>query len=329
LPIEPGGAGGGGGGSGDPLILSPDGSRTASPPLGHSVEPPPSVAIVTSLPPTSEPAAPDAFPVGSKIAFVATPSGNPDLFLANNDGSQPQQLSFSQDADLDPSFSGDRRELVWSSNRGGIFAIYRMWVAGSRIVRLTFGTLPATQPSFSPDGQRIAFVRWTGRATSVISVIDRDGTGEVRLSPDGGQAFGVSWSPDGSQLAFGSSHVNTSIPILYRMGSHGGPLTPLTQANGANYPVGRSSWSPDGSQIAYATNIANHGLGITLMDTQGQNLRELTHANDSDPTWSPDGSQILFTRPVGGKSQLAKLAVPSGVVSPLSISTSDGGQPTW
>ena len=49
------------------------------------------------------------------------------------------------------------------------------------------------------------------------------------------------------------------------------------------------SWSPDGTRIAF-----NNGHAIKVMDSDGQNLIELTPIGRA-PAWSPDGTKIAFT----------------------------------
>lgn len=286
--------------------------------------------IVASLPPVVSPTPPASFAAGAKVALVSNVDGNFEIYLANADGTGRVRLTDDPGMDLYPDFTPDRREIVWCSNRAaGIFAIYRMWADGSHPLKLTTGNTQATQPAVSPDGSKIAFVRWTGPGTSVISVMNRDGSGEVRLTPDGGQAFGPTWSPDGSTLLFGSNHANPVAPILYRMPASGGTLTALTQANGADYPVGRAAWSPTANRIAYATNIANHGLGITLIDATGGNRLELTHTNDTDPVWSPDGTKVLFTSFATGTSQLATINPDGSALTALTAGSTSFAQPDW
>lgn len=319
---------GGGGGAGaaptsvptpvvtDPLVLTHT----------HVV---PTAIPTTSLPPTAEPPAPQGFATGTRLAFVAATTGNPEIYLANTDGTGRMQLTFDARNDLYPRLSADRREIVWSSDRGAaIFALYRMWTDGSHPVRVTFGSRPATQPAFSPDGLKIAFVRWTGAATSAISVINRDGTNEVRVSPDGGQAFGPGWSPDGAQLVFASNHADGVTPVLYRMPAGGGTLSAISHG-GTDFPTGGADWSPNGTRIAYATNVANHGLGITLIDPTGANRLELTHNNDTDPAWSHDGSKLLFTTLASGTSQLASVNADGSGLAVLTSGPAYAAQGSW
>ena len=67
--------------------------------------------------------------------------------------------------------------------------------------RITEGALDAHDPSWSPDGLRVAFTG-LGDVCSNIFVIDRDGTNIVQISHDPKLAcFHATWSPDGNWIA--------------------------------------------------------------------------------------------------------------------------------
>jgi TolB protein len=204
-----------------------------------------------------------------------------------------------------------------------------MWTDGTHVVRLTFGTLAATQPAFSPDGSKIAFVRWTGPGTSVIAVMNRDGSALTSLSPDGGQAFAPAWSPDGTKLVFGSSHATPNIPVLYTMTAAGGALTAITATNGAFYPVGKAAWSPAGTRIAYSSVQSNGAPTLTMINPDGSNRTTLSSSSDTDPVWSADGAQLLFTTLASGTSQLARIQADGTGRTTLTTGPATYAQSAW
>jgi TolB protein len=71
-----------------------------------------------------------------------------------------------------------------------------------------------------------------------------------------------------------------------------------------------ASWSPDGKQIVCSTADGN-GPGLFLMDASGENVKRLTHGNDSGAAFSPDGKTIAFTRYGRGGGQIMSIRVDS------------------
>ncbi|NMC54484.1 MAG: hypothetical protein GYA48_12700 [Chloroflexi bacterium] len=83
---------------------------------------------------------------------------------------------------------------------------------------------------------------------------------------------------------------------VYTMGPDGKDPVNLTNNGGDDTDP---AWSPDASQIAFVSNRENGEEGgqfIYVMDANGNNVRQLSHENDSNwPDWSNDGSRITYT----------------------------------
>ena len=119
---------------------------------------------------------------------------------------------------------------------GDIFAgdIYVMNGDGTAVTRITTTTEGASQPRWSPDGTRIAFVLKEGNSFSLY-VMDADGANTQRLAgnltvshsvePDLFDDF--AWSPDGTMIAFvgGGDSPNT----LFVVGADGSGLRKLVE----------------------------------------------------------------------------------------------------
>jgi TolB protein len=63
-------------------------------------------------------------PDGKRLAFVATSDGNPEIYVTNVDGTGLFRVTRNKQDDLDPQFSNDGRQILFSSNRNGKFALY-------------------------------------------------------------------------------------------------------------------------------------------------------------------------------------------------------------
>jgi hypothetical protein len=159
-------------------------------------------------------------------------------------------------------------------------------------------TLPiygsANPPSWSPDGQHLAFTVASGGLTQVF-VGDFNGSTLVNIrnvSGTSAAAFHLSWlpGPGGQKLVFLRGGQILAADINNIAGA-----TTLTFDRPS---IENPAWSPDGNTIAHTRQSGPGGVpGIYLMDASGGNIRPLTTtSSDTRPEWSPDGSKITFTR---------------------------------
>lgn len=139
-------------------------------------------------------------------------------------------------------------------------------------------------PSWSPDGRRIAFRSMpasagpTSRASS-IEVVNVDGSGRHRVSPKQ-DVEEPAWSPDGTLIAF---QLRGRIALV-RPDGLGFKVLPIHG--------GCPSWSPDSRRLAICGNDGE----IYTIGRDGKGRRRLTHAakTDSPGPWSRDGKQLSF-----------------------------------
>src|SRR5205809_212206 len=97
-------------------------------------------------------------PDGSRIAFVSTRDGQPEIYVMDADGTDVARLTNSPGVDGDPSFTADGQAVVFHSNRTGHRQIFVQAITGSDAIQLTQEPADNSQPSVSPDGESIAFV---------------------------------------------------------------------------------------------------------------------------------------------------------------------------
>ena len=182
-------------------------------------------------------------------------------------------------------------KIAFTSDRDGNSEIYLMNADGSGQTRLTNNSFSDDFPTWSPDGRTIAFLRQSGGVFS-INVMNADGT-NVRqittLSPVT-NIFGMSWSPDGTRIAFEENR------NIFTINADGSNRVNLTNGQNSNYGP---SWSPDGSRIAFAR-FRNYASSIHTMNADGSDVRQITPYCQSyfcsviSPDWSPDGGRIAF-----------------------------------
>lgn len=137
-------------------------------------------------------------------------------------------------------------------------------------------------PAVSPDGSTIAYLDGGGDHDNSLRLMDADGSHVRILLPDtgvmrGAVTGGLVWSPDGSQLAFGSGYTPDEIWVVNADGT--GLTRRIIHAKSP-------SWSPDGTQIAFENkNLRTNGHGLMIADVDGTNRRSLSFAEPGP--WNP------------------------------------------
>jgi tricorn protease-like protein len=165
--------------------------------------------------------------------------------------------------------------------------IYVMNSDGSEQTRLTDNNVNDYDPSWSPDGEKIAFVSNGG-----IYVMNADdGSDVTRLTDNAADDRFPSWSPDGEKIAF-----QRDFGEIYVMNADdGSDVTRLTDDPAFD---GQPSWSPDGEKISFVSgrNDPNgeEGSEIYVMNADdGSDVTRLTFndlINDITPDWGTNTS---------------------------------------
>ena len=88
---------------------------------------------------------------------------------------------------------GSVARIAFVSLRDGNWEVCVMDADGSNITRLTNDPASDSDPAWSPDGTRFAFV--SSRLNSEVYVMDADGSNITRLTNDPAADFYPAWSP--------------------------------------------------------------------------------------------------------------------------------------
>lgn len=252
-------------------------------------------------------------PDGSKIAFSREAAAFSEVYVVNADGTDMHAIT-----DLEsqrgsagiPQWSPDGTTLLFTAFQlrgesgclrepsgcgSGPDEIYLVTADGSDLRKLATGDMP----TWSPDGTRIAFFRGEGEGS--LHTINRDGTGEQRVTPAGvavSDTSHLSWSPDGTRVAF------TRFELPSEVCSSGSArecfeesyLIDVARSDGSEVstlaPGSDPVWSPDGERIAFSRSdglyvMSADGSGITKLADAGRELIRVS--------WSPDGQRIAFS----------------------------------
>jgi TolB protein len=145
------------------------------------------------------------------------------------------------------SFPGANGKLLMI-DLNGVAGLYETDSTGANPQRLVSETVIA--PSWSPDGQRIVYVRF---ADYQVHVMNADGTGDHQItstSQTPREKYEATWSPDGLQLAFGAANNDFG---LYIMNADGSDIHEIFTGYARNM-----SWSAT-NKIAFATDFVYQG----------------------------------------------------------------------
>lgn len=248
---------------------------------------------------------PSVSPDGRRIAFAA---GGSDWNLVEVSVGGPAVSSLLATArnELLPAWSPSGRQYAYVSDAGGRPEIWlrsseegwaRPVVAGDQE-----GSLLISTPRFSPDGQRIAYMK--AGARHAILVANLAGGRPVPIDQEAGDQHGPAWSPDGNWVAY-ARYLGGKWEIAKAPSGGGGQ--PLRIIDGGD-PGTVIDWSPNGETMVYGD-----PAGLHLVSPDGTSPRTLRKVRPLVWGLSKDGSNIyLLRRPPGSGWELAAINIANG-----------------
>lgn len=189
-------------------------------------------------------------------------------------------------------------DLVSYTGLSGTSDIILLEVNRGLAVTVTRNQLSGIRAAVAPDKTQIAY----GGEEQNIFIYDVRSLTTRQIAPLHSRILGITWSPDGQQLAYSNGTTIFTTDIV------SGTVSPMSTAFSSNYP----DWSPDGEQIVFSGRYANGQHGLFVMDANcaadcasPQPLLALpSQGGDSQPAWSPDGKWVLFVSDRAGGSGL-------------------------
>ncbi|MCX6023728.1 MAG: hypothetical protein NTZ05_18755 [Chloroflexi bacterium] len=214
--------------------------------------------------------------------------------------------------------------MAFTSNRDGADEIYLENADGTLPMRPSAAPVRGSQPSMSPDGQRIAFMS-DRDGDSEIFVVNADGSDVRRLTNHPAADSSPAWSPDGARIAFVSDRDGND--EIYTMNIDGSDVRRLT-----THPAQDTSptWSPDGAAIAFVSD-RDGARDIFVMRQDGDGPANLTKspAEEMDPAWSPSHGLIAFVSNRDGNNEIYTMKSDGTEMMRLTNDMADDNHPAW
>ena len=224
---------------------------------------------------------------GRRFSYMEFWEGHGRLFVQEvASGKRAPVATTGQALDFTPAFSPDGKTLAFSRATEEGTDIFTVNVKDNCCLqRLTVGKFSDNlSPTYSPDGQRIAFVS-TRPGLPQVYAMAADGTDQQLFAPFDYGATGSSnapeWSPDGQTVAF-HRDVGGTLQVFV--------LDVRTRAVRQLTSVGRNedpTWAPDSRHMAFVSDRSGYRQ-LWIIDVETGRIRPLLQKSGARlPAWSP------------------------------------------
>lgn len=248
-----------------------------------------------------------ALPGVADAALTYTKGFNkPRVYIAENSGKGARQIGLGGNSHISP----DGRWVVYErlTHTGSELRLYS--VAAGKSERVLGNWVEPFTFAWSPDSSRFAALTGPLNGPKTLLLIDPETGGRTKVAQ--GYFNGVSFSPDGEEVAYGLSR-SESFPTrsdVYRAPTAGGTPVALTHTGDALAPL----WGP-GGRIVFVRQLGakfrryhEPANQLFLIDEAGGTMTQLTHTKVYPLSegllplqWSANGTRLLAE--YGGEDQ--------------------------
>ncbi len=274
---------------------------------------------------------PAVSPVDGTVAFKRVRAGGAqDIYTVPQAGGEPRRLTFDSQVLTGLDWSEDGRHIIYSSQRAGLFSLWRVSAEGGLPQLVLGGGDKIKDPSTADQVSMVAFENWVYE-TNIWRLPLTEGESEHQARPER-LVHSTQWdlqpayAPDGRSLAFVSTRSGGGqIWLADADGSNPRRLTNFTTSR-----VGSPSWSPDGTRLAFTVLVGGQS-DIYVMPVEGGKGFSVTSdpLDDMHPSWTNDGHGIYFASRRSGTWQVWQVDLEDGRKHQI---TADGGlvaHETW
>jgi serine/threonine protein kinase len=248
-------------------------------------------------------------PDGARIAFESV-NADSDLVEIPLEGGMLRPLLITARDESAVAWSPKGSQFAFATSRNGRPEI---WVRSTQegwerpaVTQSDFpdDTLGFYALTFSPDGERLAYMRNSSRRLAAIWISPAAGGQPVRIGNPDDYEFGPTWSPDSNWLAYSSAYGG-----LVKVAVGGSQSPVKLRENACQQPA---RWSPDGQWIACPDKD-----NIALVSPDGKTTRNAGNRSGM-LAWTRDSKSLLILgTDAGERWKLGSIDIQSGSEKPL------------
>jgi Tol biopolymer transport system component len=281
-------------------------------------------------------------PDGERVAFSRfDDQGGISLWAVDRTGSAKILLDCGEDVCINPDFSPDGSHLAYARRNAGISegsspGIPRLWImnleSGETEALYANPNISGSEPSWSPDGSRIAFYDGLSQGLRLTQLDTRE---DILLPSEMGMT--LEWTPDGTALYFSNIILEESrgYEVVFRYALTSGELTRGLGEDALPLDYGPVAIHPQGDWLVVGIREAsgNPARMLWLMRSDGSERQAVT----SDPLinvgayrWSPNGDQVAYQAlELGSSSAQPFVMVWSRTAGESRVLAENASRPQW
>jgi len=243
---------------------------------------------------------PSVSPLGDRLVFSSSRTGDRHIWTARMDGSDARPLTSGSALDDRPTISPDGRQVAFNSDRDGRRGIWVISADGGSPRKLTDASTTGGL-SWSRDGRRVVYAAGAGSWPGLWSVSLEDG--QVQRIATSGAVSEPVWNPIRDLIAYmepATSGVGfTGLAFVDSAGRRQYPTLPPAPEISAGFSNGMAAWSHDGRRLAVVSQNSNAAASVWVVDPEATKpFRKLV---DLPPgprirgvSWTPDSSSLII-----------------------------------
>jgi hypothetical protein len=235
-----------------------------------------------------------------RLVYDAMENNRPQIWIADADGRNVQQLTRNNSDNTEPRVSGDGNSIVFTTDRSGYNQVWRMNIDGSDQVLLANVADATQEPRFAADGRTVVF-SWLREHDRVLGKVDVTGGAVEELSQfDQLPVFSSYYwtmSRDGARIAYGiRDDTDGRVKVAVKKVDSPDPPTILNV-----WPSIIFKWMPDGRSIYYRDRQFGYQresevLAIDIDRREPRSLISVAPDTILDLTFSRDGKKAAAVR---------------------------------